>query len=111
MSILLWNMRKFHFLEYKVIRFSVFYFVTFEIFGELSPEFGNFINNVKTIRYNYWVEMIMQTGFYPVFQAIGIIYLKRTRDPLEGISKLDCLQIVSINQRLTKKFVPNLRSS
>jgi hypothetical protein len=52
--------------------------------------------------------MVMHTGLYPVLQAIGIVYLKRTHDPLEGISKLDCLQIVSINQRLTKNFMPNV---
>ena len=46
-----------------------------------------------------YVEVM--TGTYQVAQALGLIFLKRTRDPLEGISKLDSIQLVSINQRLT----------
>ena len=39
---------------------------------------------------------VIATGSYPIQQALCLIYLKRTRDPLHGISKLDFIHILSI---------------
>ena len=82
------------------------------MFGQILPLIGEIGKNlIKQKPIREWIEMAMHTGLYPVLQAIGIVYLKKTKDPLEGISKLDCLQIVSINQKITKNFLPNILAS
>ena len=35
-------------------------------------------------------------GVYPIIQSLGFIFIKKTRDPLDGVSKLDLVVIVSI---------------
>ena len=54
------------------------------------------LDSYTTTDFTKWIEMGMHSGIYPLSQALGIVYLKLTKDPLEGISKLDCLQLVSI---------------
>ena len=100
MVVLLWNMKKYHRFEYNLAKFSIFIYCIFECFGEIlflaklktNGEISDFSKEL-----NYWVFITTMTCSYPVLQALGIIYLKLTHDPLEGISKLDSIQIVSIN--------------
>ena len=33
--------------------------------------------------------VIVFLGFYPILQSFGLIFVKKTRDALDGISKLD----------------------
>ena len=42
-----------------------------------------------------YTAMIENLGVPVILQALGNVNIKITSDPLEGISKLDCLQIVS----------------
>ena len=37
-------------------------------------------------------------GFYLIFQSFALIFSKKTRDPIERISKIGYLQLISINQ-------------
>ena len=47
----------------------------------------------------------MILGLNVLFQSLGVIYLKPTRDPLERISYLGYMQLVSINQRINEEFL------
>ena len=100
MFALLWNMKKYHRFEYNLARNSIFVFCIFEVLPEvLFLVHSNKNNAVDELRIdlNYIASVVVITGTYPVIQALGIIYLKITHDPLEGISKLDCVQLVSNN--------------
>ena len=44
-------------------------------------------------------------GIYPLQQAFLIFYLKSSKDPIEGISKLDALCLVSKTQIKNKNFI------
>lgn len=48
------------------------------------------------------------SGVYITLQAMGLILIKKTRDPLERISKLGYLKLVSINQVLTEEYMINI---
>ena len=48
----------------------------------------------------YFLYELLFLGFGSFFQSIGIIYFKPTRDPLERISYLGYMNLVSINQRI-----------
>ena len=56
-----------------------------------GPKIFNVITRLETIFRIF--------GFYPIQQAICIILIKATQDPLVGISKLEYLQIVQYFQR------------
>ena len=47
---------------------------------------------------------LMISGFRIIMLSLILIYIKPSTDPLDFISQLDCLQIVSINQCLTPKL-------
>ena len=57
------------------------------------------------------VETILYLGFDKFALAYIMIFVKGSQDPLEGISKLDALNIISRNQIQTKSFEDNLYSS
>ena len=42
--------------------------------------------------------------YFPFIQALGLIFIKNTKDPLSNISKLDYLKLISINQVATQKY-------
>ena len=44
----------------------------------------------------------------PILSAIALLIFKSSKDPLQGISKLNMMMIVSINQRVTKLFLPTM---
>ena len=66
----------------------------------------SFINNIHNV-----INILENLGIPILLQAFGNVYIKISSDPLEGISKLDCLQIVSLNQKLTINFIPSLLQS
>ena len=41
-------------------------------------------------------------------QVIGFIYIKKSRDPLQGLDKLEYLKVMSKIQKLTPEFLPKL---
>ena len=57
------------------------------------------------------VETILYLGFDKFALAYIMIFVKGSQDPLEGISKLDALNIISRNQIQTKSFEENLYTS
>ena len=56
------------------------------------------VNNCATFNDNFAAKLmiIFCIGFFPFNQAIGYIYIKNTSDPLDGVSKLDYVHLVSI---------------
>ena len=52
----------------------------------------------------YWVTSLI----HPLVQAFGMIKLKMTCDPLQNISKLNLMMIVSINQAILPSFLPTM---
>ena len=55
--------------------------------------------------------MMIMTGIYPLQQGLCMFYLKSSKDPLEGISKLDALCLVSSTQVQTPVFIDKIVSS
>ena len=45
---------------------------------------------------------------YPLAQAYGMLRLKDSKDPLQGVSKLNLLIIMSKTQIATKSFLPKM---
>ena len=74
------------------VRNMIFFFIFEIIFIGvfIMGHFGSFFMDIT--------HGVIITGAYPIQQALCLIYLKRTRDPLDGISKLDFIYIVSITQ-------------
>ena len=48
----------------------------------------------------------LQAGLRVVFAAYGFLYLKPSRDTLEGIQDFEFMQMVSNTQRTTAKYLP-----
>ena len=48
------------------------------------------------------------SGFYIILQGLGLIFIKSTKDPLERISKIGYLQLVSVNQHPNIEFMKNM---
>ena len=101
---LLKTMAKFHREEYEIHRTRLISFV----FIEGLIIFYQFNHCVKPayIYPNNWVEYspfqkiiyyLQLTGVNLILQTIGLVFIKSSKDPMQGISKLDYLQLVSIN--------------
>ena len=67
--------------------------------GFIGKSGGSIISYSK--RSLYW------QGYYLLLQSLGIIYLKKAKDPFEGISYLGYLQLISIHQIVNKNFMEN----
>ena len=87
-------MKRYHHFEYIKARKSIFYFISFELtLFIISPLLLYFNTNDSRV-----ITLIIYCqGYYTLMQSFGILYLKKLKDPLEGISKLGYLQLVSIN--------------
>ena len=79
------------------------YFILFGIFEmifwvlNVIPELLDNLGFEDDFRHDLhiYTAMIENLGVPVILQALGNVNIKITSDPLEGISKLDCLQIVS----------------
>ena len=54
------------------------------------------------------VHILAYSGFRVVIQAFGFIYLKKSRDPLEGIQSLEFMTLVSNVQKPTTLGLPKV---
>ena len=50
---------------------------------------------------------VFYLGPYPILQSLGFIVIKKTRDPLEGVSKLDFMHVVSSTMKQNEKYLTN----
>ena len=101
--ILLRNLKKSFDYEFKRLYMHILGFAIFQLLI-LSIQFvgwrgGKVVNIAK--RTLYW------QGYYLILQSLGIIFLKSAKDPLEGISHLGYLQLLSIHQTVNHGFMEN----
>ena len=54
-----------------------------------------------------WDSVYNMNGIWLLQQAIGIVFIKKTKDPLEAVSKLGYLQLVSSNQKINYSIIEN----
>ena len=100
-------MRKYHTFEYKQIHCSLLTFVLIESIDFFSP-FVRAIVGQDAPWYNLIMTIYIFGGGYVMIQSLGIIFVKKTRDPLERISKIGYLQLISSNQRVNEQFMTNM---
>ena len=91
-------MAKYHREEYEIHRLRMIMYGLFEGFIiALQFHYGS----EKFIKKNDDLKIILLilaiAGVPVILQLVGLYYIKSIRDPISGISKLDCLEIVSIN--------------
>ena len=104
---LFYNFKKYHHFEAKIAQKSMVCFVLFEILIQLPYILEEFAHSHhdENMRISFH---IMAIGGYLVLQSFSIISLKPSKDPLESISNLDYLQLLSINQRINDDFLQNI---
>ena len=111
---LIWKLRQHHYLVYKKEGLQIIYFFAFEVAncamtqiiqGLLwTPKGGDGKEQI----YLTYIAIYIYSGYNTILQSIGVIYVKNTKDPLESISKLGLLQLVSINQRTNDNFMEGM---
>ena len=69
----------------------------------------NILYENEEVNYPDEIRPFVISGVYVLFQSIGVLWLKISIDPLEGISKLGYLQLISRNQRINPGFIENLQ--
>ena len=62
----------------------------------------------EVLVYQVFFYMLYINNGYVIFQALALIKFKQTKDPIEGISKLGYMQLVSTNQMVTEQFMENM---
>ena len=65
----------------------------------------------KTSFLAFLVQILARTGLRTVVQAFGFLYLKVSKDPLEGIQDLEFMHLVSNIQKTTTKYLPQVRKT
>ena len=63
------------------------------------------------VHYREQIRPYVISGVYVLFQSIGVLWLKMSIDPLEGISKLGYLHLISRNQRINLGFIESVHES
>ena len=87
----------------------IFFYIAENII-EFSLLFANFTkdgkerSNIDNIN-----NFIFLIGIPAVLQSYGFTILKKTKDPLDSVSRLDFVQLVSITQKQTKQYIVNFR--
>ena len=87
----------------------MFGFVLFEIFitfPQIMKQYNDFGGNENEKAGIIYLSMTL--GSYLILQSFSILYLKPSKDPLESITNLDYLQLLSINQRINEEFMKNM---
>lgn len=89
--ILLYNLKKYYYFEYKRQWFPILCFTFFQTFIIASELMEESTLKSKITRGLYW------QGYYLIYLSVGYVFLKSVRDPFESISYLGYMQLVSIN--------------
>jgi hypothetical protein len=88
-------MKNYHFYEYKRLRQSLwtFYIIEVSLIAAMTT-CDELLSGAFQIE-QIFEYMLINVGIFPLQQAFVIFYLKSSKDPLEGISKLDAICQVS----------------
>ena len=109
--VLMHQLKHYHRYEYIKNKKNLFVVFIFTIlYHYLYLFFGFFRDSIDRTTYSI-ISPITMAGFCPFLLAYIFVRMKNSQDPLEGISKLDVMMLVSRNQRITKRFAPNLYHS
>ena len=99
-------MAKFHNFEMKKVRTFLIFYAIFELHDVfIMAVLPNFIDQQF---YTLMFEINIVLGGYLFMQAFAIIVVKQSKDPLEGISKIGYLQLISSFQRPNHDFMTNI---
>ena len=99
-------MAKFHNFEMKKVRCFLIFYAIFELHDVfIMAVLSNFINPKF---FTLIFEIDLALGGYLFMQAFAIIVVKQSKDPLEGISKIGYLQLISSFQRPNHDFMTNI---
>ena len=88
------QLRNFHNFEYNKNKKAVILF----FFFESNLMILIWLSNIFLYNDYKWKAFFLSLGLYPFQQGILVYYFKSSSDPLEGINKLDYLQLCSISQ-------------
>ena len=110
-------LKEYHPDHYVKIQKPLRWFFIFEVLGQMSDasyvivtlldEFKvlNLDDFDRNIVHRIWLILWI---IYPIFQAVGMIIIKDSVDPIQNISKLSLVIIVSINQTILPSFLPTM---
>ena len=93
---LLYKLRKFHYYEFVKNRKALVGIFLSNIVLYLFL-FDHAFHVISSNTINDYVLPLFYLGFFKFYIIIILVHLKPSKDPLEGISKLDLLILVSIN--------------
>ena len=99
-------MNRYHKYEFKAIRWSLAMFVLTESL-DIIGLIVRLATELSSVGWLIWTIHVYAGG-YVMIQSIGIILVKKTRDPLERISKIGYLQLISSNQHNNEQFMTNI---
>ena len=105
-------LRKFHNFEFHRLKKAMISFYIGQMIIFMLIEASNVFLPKNGSYYTPYVVMycvFFSTGLYPFVTYTVILYLKSNVDPLEGISKLDCMCLVSSTQKQNTKFLENVK--
>ena len=112
--LILFQLKRYHVYEYEIrrnclITFGIFlalyysidiFFTLFDLILSINNDEEKDKDGVPLMKEAQVEWLILIYVGLPVLVQTIVNLLKPSTDPLEGISKLDCIQIVSINQKL-----------
>ena len=94
--------------EYKVQRNAILGFIFTEFSITACYVIGDIIDKEKHSYIFEAVDTISNTQTRTMVQAIGFLYLKRARDPLHGIHKLDYMKLLCKIQKQSSDYLIKL---
>jgi hypothetical protein len=82
--------------EFKLNINIMLFFLFTENFQIIMLSIGGIVFklSIETSYVNFEFAILL-LGLFPIIQSFGFIFLKKTRDPLDGVSKLDFVYLVS----------------
>ena len=90
---LLYKLFKYHRFQFTQIFKGIFLFSIFEI-GISIFVLYKILFDIEKLE---GMHIFLFQGYYLIFQTLGLIFLKKSNDPFQAISVLDCYQLVSSN--------------
>ena len=89
-------MHRYQYAEFRMNLRTMIYFFILEVILSILNVLGNVFEGESNSMLVLSRSLLNMLGIYPIQQAFCIIFLKKTRDPLDGLSKFDFLNLVSI---------------
>ena len=76
----------------------------YELFWNTVQIFSKNLLSPQTYFFFQTLDLIFLIIIYPLMQAFGMLYLKDSKDALQGISILNLIMIISKNQKIQPGF-------